>query len=492
MNKTFKIIYSALFFLVISLPLALMPFFKNEKNLEKRALAEFPKYIEGGKLNQDFSTGFDKWLNDRVPFRAQLLSGTNFIKSEVMHTATSNVISGKEGWLFLESESPDYMNTNAMSDNEIKAFGVTLSLIEENVRARGGRFVFAPIPNKASVYGEKMPSCYTKASENNLTRITKELDRINVSHVDCLSMLVENKDKDLYHKRDSHWNYKGALMGYNRIMDGLGAPHKTYEDAKFTRNLNWRGDLDKLLYPAGGFNDYQYDYDIKFSDFTFKRPKKVKDTAAQLKVFMGDSEMNDEYFITKNKTVQDNGSLYMVRDSFGRALLPFMIDNYKEATFKRTVSPDITAVPDGADMIYEIVERNLHRVIDKAPFMYAPQRDLDTTGFAAGGDAKVISSGEGYAARIYGTLPEGIDTGDGRVYIILSNGGSSFCFEAFPIYEKELLTQNAGSEAQKKANGFSAYINDKEASLSGVYEVKIATGGKIYQGSTVKFNNVGS
>ena len=492
MNKTFKIIYSVLFFLVISLPLALMPFFKNKENLEKRDLAEFPKYIDGGKLNQDFSTGFDKWLNDRIPFRAQLLSGSNFIKSEVMHTSASNVISGKDGWLFFENESPDYMNTNAMTDNEIKAFGVTLSLIEENVRARGGRFVFAPIPNKSSVYGDKMPSCYTKAHENNLTRITKELDRIKVSHADCLSMLVENKDKDLYHKRDSHWNYKGALMGYNRIMDGLGAPHKKYEDAKFIRNLNWRGDLDKLLYPAGGFMDYQYDYDIKFSDFTFKRPKKVEDTTAQLKVFMGDREMNDEYFITQNKSAQNNGYAYVVRDSFGRAILPFIIDNYGEATFRRTTAPDITAVPDGADMIYEIVERNLHRVIDKAPLMYAPQRNLDTAGFASGGDAKVFSSDESKGTKIYGMLPDGIETGDGRVYIILSNGGSSFCFEAFPIYEKELISEIPGLNAPAKANGFSAFINNGEMKLTGDYEVKVVTGGKTYQGSKVTFNPAGS
>lgn len=492
MNKTFKTIYSVLFFLVISLPLVLMPFFKNKENLEKRDLAKFPKYVEDGRLNQDFSTGFDTWLNDRVPFRAQLLSCSNFIKTEVFHTSTSNVIRGKEGWLFFENESPDYMNTNAMTDNEIKAFGVTLSLIEENVTSRGGRFVFAPIPNKSSVYGEKMPSCYTKAPENNLTRITKELDRINVSHADCLSVLVENKDKDLYHKRDSHWNYKGALMGYNRIMERLGAPHKTYDDAKFTKTLTWRGDLDKLLYPAGGFMDYQYDYDIKFSDFTFKRPKKVEDTTAQLKVFMGDGEMNDEYFITQNKSAQNNGTAYVVRDSFGRALLPFIIDNYKEATFRRTTAPDITAVPDGADMIYEIVERNLHRVTAKAPFMFAPQRKLDIAGLASGGDAKVFSSNEKYGARIYGMLPDGIETGDGRVCIILSDGGSSYCFEAFPIYEKELISETSGLNAPARANGFSAFINGKETPLSGTYDITVVTGGKTYQGSKITLSPAAS
>ena len=50
MKKAFKIVYVVLFFLLLCLPAALYPFYKNNSGLEKRALAEFPEYVSDGTL----------------------------------------------------------------------------------------------------------------------------------------------------------------------------------------------------------------------------------------------------------------------------------------------------------------------------------------------------------------------------------------------------------------------------------------------------------
>ena len=258
MKKSFKIVYIAIFLLICVFPLALMPFVKNNENIEKRELTKFPKYMENGRLNIDFSTQFESWFNDRIPYRSELLSAANLIKGEVLHAPTSNVIVGDGGWLFYESESQDYMDTNAMTDTQVNAAAISLLLIQENVESKGGSFVFVPMPNKASVYGEKMPGCYTKADENNLSRVTARAGELGVNYVDMKAVMTANKDKTVYHRRDSHWNYQGALIGYNAIMDGLGKEHKTYAVAEYSVIDDWRGDLDKLLYPSGGVMDDQY------------------------------------------------------------------------------------------------------------------------------------------------------------------------------------------------------------------------------------------
>ena len=238
--KIIKILYILLFVLICFLPLILMPFFKNSAELEKRELAKFPSFIEDGKFNVDFSTQFESWFNDRLPLRAYLLSASNFIKSEVLKAPSSNVLVGKDGWLFYESEKADYINSNAMTDDQINAVGVTLSIIEQAVRSKGGNFTFVAMPNKSSVYEEHMPSSLRKAEENNLKKINKVLDNMNVTHVDMLKVMRDNKDKNIYHVRDSHWNYKGALIGYNAIMDSLNKEHKTYEDAnRIIVNERW-------------------------------------------------------------------------------------------------------------------------------------------------------------------------------------------------------------------------------------------------------------
>lgn len=480
MNKIFKSIYTAVFFLVCVTPLCLMPFLKNKVDIEKNGMAERPKYVEGGRLNTDFSSRFEAYFNDRIPLRPELLSAANLIKGELFHSSTSNVIVGEGGWLFYDEEKNDYMDTNAFTDNQVKAFAVTLSLIQENVESRGGNFLFVPMPNKASVYGEYMPAWYTEADENNLTRITDALEEYGVNFVDMRSVMIEAKSiGDIYQRRDSHWNYRGALIGYNAIMDAIGRVHETYDDAAYTRREDWRADLDKLLYPAGGVMDYQYYYDISWRPFMFMRPAGVRDTAEQLEIFMSDREEGDDNIVTRNMALHDGSYLYMVRDSFGRALLPFMIDNYENATFRRTDVPDVVSFPDGGDYIYEIVERNLSRVIGKVPFMYAPLREafvLDQIP-QDGGEVEVNMTVEGYGIKLYGALDDDAETGNGRVYIEIIGDDGLKVFEAFPIYESDLLEEEGTC-------GFSAILSKDDVS-TGTYRVAIICGGYTYNGGNI-------
>ena len=487
MRKGFKIVYSFIFLIICALPLCLMPFVKNNAKIEKRELNKLPSFVSDGRLNIDFSSQFEAWFNDRIPFRSQLLSTANIIKGEALHTPTSNVIVGKDGWLFYESEGDDYMNTNALTDNQVSAIAVTLSLIEENITNKGGRFLFVPMPNKASVYGEYMPSSYEKADENNLTRVMDKVNELGVNYVDMKAVMTANKDKDVYHRRDSHWNYQGALIGYNAIMDGLGKEHKTYENAGYTKRKDWRGDLDKLLYPVGGFMDYQYYYDIDYDNFAFMTPARVTDNKAQLEIFMSDKELGDELIVTANRQTGDDSSLYMVRDSFGRALLPFMIDNYANATFKRTDCPDVNSISGNCDLVYEIVERNLGRIIGTAPFMYAPLRE---NSFGEGEDtdenALAICDVLGYGIRIYGGIYDGAEIENGRVYVRLENESDTYTFEAFPIYEKELI-EKRGEKLPDDITGnvgFSAILSN-DYGLSGKYDLYIICGGKSYKAGSV-------
>ena len=470
MKKAFKILYVVLFFAVLCLPMLLMPFFKNDASLEKRALAEFPDYLIDGRLNLNFSDEFESWVSDNLPLRAQLLTASNTLKGELLHAQTSNVIDGKDGWLFYGTESADYMNTNALTDRQIRSMAVTLSLIEEDITNRGGRFTFVPAPNKSSVYGEMMPANYPQAEENNLTRLTAELEAAGVSFTDLRKVLLEKKsfgetmDAPLYHRRDSHWNYRGALIGYNAILDSLGREHETWADAPYTVEKTWRGDLDKLLLPAGGVMDEQVVYQIEHARFRFAQPMGVRDQEAQLENFMSDKEENDDLFTVKNLDRKDGSEVYVVRDSFGRALLPFLIDSYETSTYKRTDCPNVASLKNGVDLIYEIAERNLSRIISTAPFQYAPVREnVSAEGLADGGAVEGKAETAGYGIRLYGALPEELPCGDCRVYLRLEQDGRILTVEAFPIHESKLLEREG-------TNGYSAILS-RDLGLTGTWTV---------------------
>ena len=275
----------------------------------------------------------------------------------------------------------------------------------------------------------------------------------------------------------------GALLGYDAIMNSLGREHKAYAP-NYTLEKDWRGDLDKLLYPKGGYMDYQYRFDTVFDEFRFTTPSGVSDTQAQLENFMSDKEDGDMRIVTRKTERSKNSRLYMVRDSFGRALLPYMIDNYTQATFVRTDCPELTTVSSGTDMVYEIVERNLRNLTNTAPFMYAPERK----GISAEGSLNVTAENvhidyEGYGTRIYGVLPDNNSpVSDGRVYVKLTNGSEEHTFEAFPILEKRLL----GKENSREC-GFSLIL-DPTLALGGEYDVSLITDGRLANNITkVKF-----
>lgn len=482
MKKLTRIIYISAFFAVCALPLVMKPFACDNGEIEKRELAPLPSLTkETGGINTDFSTQFESYTNDRLPLRAELLAAAGYLKGELLHSETSNVICGRDGWLFFKDEKMDYMNTNALSDREIKAAAATLSLIQEWVLANGGRFTFVPMPNKSSVYGEYMPFSYRKADENNLSRLSDALRAAGVNFTDMQQVMTEQKQLGLYHKRDTHWNYMGALIGYNAIMDSLGAAHQTYDGVNYVRQKNWRADLDKLLYPSGGFLDEQYYFQIEYEPFMIVTPPGVTDQLGQLAVFMSDKEENDVRIAVQSLGAPQNSKLYMVRDSFGRALLPFMIDNYKSSQFVRTDTPDLTQVQNGTDMVYEIVERNLRDVIGKTPFMFAPERDAAALAAEESGETAALAlQNAGYANIVTGTLPESAPLTDGRVYIRLQNGSESRVFEAFPISEPV-------DGVQPEGNGFTAYLNP-QLGLSGDYAAAIITGNRIYGAGQINFS----
>ena len=479
MKKGFKLIYVLVFFAFLCIPALLMPFFKNDASLEKRSLAKFPAYLSEGKLNLRFSDQFESWLNDHLPLRSQLLTVSNAVGGELLRGQTSNVIVGRKGWLFYASEAADYMNVSAMSETQLRALAVTLSLLQEQTERGGGRFTFAAVPNKSSVYGEYMPGRYRPSPERNLTRLRALLPEYGVNYADLLALLTEAMDAGVYHRRDSHWNYRGALLGADAILDSLGRSHEDHAGLSFTTEQSWRGDLDKLLLPAGGVMDEQIVYDASHADFTFKQPKGVEDAQAQLEIFMSDREERDMLFVTENAELTDGSSLFMARDSFGRALLPWMIDAYETATFRRTGSPDLRSLAAGTDVVFEIAERNLASILQKAPLLYAPEREgISAEGLPAGETLSVAVEDSG-SLHLCGAFPEDAELGDGRVYLLLTGAGRALCLEAFPIYESSVL----GEGGEK---GFSAYLSP-ELGLSGSYTLTVVAGGAAYPCGALDF-----
>lgn len=426
--KICKKLYVILLCVILAAPLLLMPF-ASSTSAEKRQLSAFPSLIDDGRLNMAFTSQLDTWLCEHFPFRPEIISANNYWKSAMFDTSDEQqVIVGKDDWLYFAETVPDYCGENALSDYTISKIKTTLSLVNEAVNNVGADFVFTVAPNKNTIYPQYMPARYPKTSEpTNLERLETAL--AHTPYFVKLTDVLRNTPEQAYHKRDSHWNAYGALLGYRALMQAAKRPADAFDNTQFTWKNTWRGDLDDMIFPALDIRDKQAEYAVNWSyDFTSN--------------YHSEEGLN---ITTENEN--GDGNLLMYRDSFGNALLPFMAQSYRTATFSRVIPYDFSKAAAYDTVILEIVERNIADLLCAAPIIEAPTRDEVSAQTVT--PTVLESRQKDDLWHIYGTLPFEADT----VYLQLTNEQDTRIIEAFPLVETALL------QAEKTAqNGFSAYV----------------------------------
>ena len=452
MNKKSSIVYIVSFFIICTVPVLLMPFVKNDESVENRKLSSMPSIVsENSGINLNWASEYETYLSEHFAFREKLVTADSLIKSAVFRTSSNEkVICGKNGWLYLSETADDYTAENTMSARRINNTAKTLSLVQEYVQNKGSRFIFMAAPNKNTVYPENMPSRYIKTGNNsNLEMLSEKLDEYSVNQLDLVS-LFKSQDSVLYHTRDSHWTNEGAVLVYNALMDRFGIEHDDLSSVYKHSEMIWHGDLDRMLFPSLEKLSEQIVYDMDFSfDYTYN------------------FRSEDDYLISaKNSNGTENVLMY--RDSFGRSLYPFIAENSTESVFSREIPYrlDLLDNMDTDITILEIVERNLENITEKAPFMPAPARNLDiSAAVEPSSENSCFISEKNGLVKIYGRLDEKYFSDNSDIYITLENENSVLCFEAFPIYESELLNDENQSDY-----GYSLYI-DPSVINSGQYSI---------------------
>ncbi len=410
--------------------------FYTAENTENRTLAVMPSLFTPDGINQSFGEEFENYIADNFAFRDKLVNLNSIIKARIFSlSGNDKVTAGKEGWLFFSETLDDITSKNTLTDREAFCTARTLEMINDYVKNGGGRFIFTAAPNKASVYPQFLPYFYSKSNiPNNLEKIVSRLE--NTEYFD-IKALFENTDGILYHRLDSHWNNKGALLVTSALLERLGLKCREYSEPE--ERQDWEGDLYEMLYPSGEEKDSQFYYSE--AEFDYKNTSRFKSV----------DDMN-----INTASDSTNGSILLFRDSFGRSLYPFVADNFSKARLSRSVPYDIT------DMSYdyvvlEIVERNLENIISKAPYMEAPvsHESIDALEKLDGDQYEMTVEDKGLR-HIYGRINTELSE-DTRIFAYIDGT----LYEAFPCYE---LSEDEKPDG--KGNGFSLYTADNAENIN--------------------------
>ena len=351
-------------------------------NYEKRELSPFPA------INRGFPAAFEQYIDDRMPFRNQLIYANSLADYRLFQTdTTGKVIAGKEGWLFLRDSSDgssmtDYKGENLYSEAELEEFAINLQETKNALAAAGAEFVVYIAPDKERMYPEYLPDCYGEPAEMFTARQVMDYVR---SHTDvkiiwgmedlmaaktggtggasAAAAAAPGADAEtaetgtrapgelLYFPADTHWNHLGAYIGARTLLKELGIaiPSPDAPEMKKEHYLNEVGDLAMLVHLADVFGLQE---DIRVTGY---------DTHGMTEDFWD--------FATAFRYHTENGDprkLMVIRDSFGTAWSDVLGSQFKESVmFHRDYyQPEMfyEEMPD--IVVYECVERQLPALKD--------------------------------------------------------------------------------------------------------------------------------
>lgn len=440
-----KILYILLVFVLCLIPSVGVLFYSQDETAEKRSLSEFPGLVsEEGEWNPQWLSEAGDYFQDHFAFRKELVTADAKVKSTLFGvSADDGVIDGTDGWLYYMDSLDDYLGKNMLEDRELFNISHSLALMQEYAGKKGVSFLFVPVPNKNTLYGENMPYYYRSrvSEESNRKRLLAYLDSEGVNYLN-LTDFFKKKKEILYHKTDSHWTNRGAALAADEIFSVLGKDVTDWEKEPYEVRKDFEGDLEVMLYPGAVTPEEEVYYDRK-PEFQYREETK-------------------DNFQPKIWTEQGGGtgSLVMYRDSFGNALLPFLADGFDTAYFSRGEPFYLSDldVNQADTLVVERVERFLPNLAKNAAIMPAPMRDGIPEGYRSfgtyriactyteeaaayqvltgpegaqeGQEGVITCKPEGMGLRIEGSLSSKAAAEESRIYVRI-NGED--VYEAFPI-----------------------------------------------------------
>jgi hypothetical protein len=194
--------------------------------LEKRSLYTIEQIdLRNVAALANFPTNFERYFNDRLASRYELISNSAFIRYRLFDLGTTSVMVGKHGWLFYKEKKAEQFihNFPLFSDGEITYW---CNLLEERRRwcaARGIRYLFYVAPISSTIYPECLPDgCKRNLKDSRLDELLRALkSQTKVQTVDLRPSLKSAKDFPIYLKTDTHWNSLGAFVATQPVLEKL-------------------------------------------------------------------------------------------------------------------------------------------------------------------------------------------------------------------------------------------------------------------------------
>ena len=176
-------------------------------------------------LFQGLSDGFASF-EAKLPGRAFLIQSFTRLRLRMGDHVFPLVLVGKDNWLELSTvpSLDNYQNVPILPPGGLKSIQKNLKILYDKLRERNITLVVVIVPNKSTIYPDKMPSEIQKiGAQSELDLLVDLLQKKGPPVlIDLRPALQEARQKkQIYYTTDTHWNPYGAFSAYRAIMNRL-------------------------------------------------------------------------------------------------------------------------------------------------------------------------------------------------------------------------------------------------------------------------------
>lgn len=272
------------------------------------------------------------------------------------------VIRGRDGWWFYGDDGAidDTTLATAFSDAELEAWRGALQHTADWLRARGIAYVFVLVPDKPTVYPEFLPATLRRdpSRASRADQLVAMLrTRTTVPVVDLRAPLLAAKaGARIYHRTDTHWNDRGAVVGYRAIVEALRAQTPrlgaAFGDDRFRAESRQVAGLD--LPEMAGLAAETTETDLALVPVPPRRARVIEPVPAP-----------PAFVAPRLTTTLDDPALpraLFYRDSFGSALVPFLAEHFARTVvlWEYDVTPETVRTERPDVVIQEWAGRRLY------------------------------------------------------------------------------------------------------------------------------------
>ena len=318
----------SLFLIMIISSISLIDIFNKDINFstfENRSLAQKPEFYYSDFQSGRFFKNYERYINDQFFLRntwINIKSATEFILGKKENNA---IIYGDNNYLFDKFEYVDEDNLRKNIDT-LKNF----------ILSSSSNFNIMLIPESFSIYKELLPNGIQLVDEiEYINNINNEFYNLNnVKTINLIDTFIDNKDKYIYYKTDHHWTSLGAYLAYKEFsnINNIEAVDKNnlkenrvdgFLGTYFSKAKNFNVKEDYITYYENN------DIEVKIDGVVVNGLNDSSKWASSDK-YSAFLHGNNGLTIIKNKAINNNSKILVIKDSYANSFIQFLINNYDE------------------------------------------------------------------------------------------------------------------------------------------------------------------